>query len=601
MIAAIYARKSTDQRGVATEDKSVSRQIELARAFATVNGWTVSDAHIYADDGFSGAEFEKRPGLQRLLADALTGRTSPFAVVIVSEQKSIGREVNENGSTIKRLAQAHVEIFEYVHGRSLTPKNWIDKLTGTVLASIDEGHRVQTAERVHEAFSAKHSRGHVVGGQGVRLQERPRVQRHRRIWKSAEVTHAPRTGSRGGTRGAAHLPALRQAARVSAPSPSDSRRKAPPRRNHLSGKIRRRSSRSTVGHPPRDRRDFEPQRLHRRVHWNRSKKRDQDGKQDQHARPAAEWQSVAIPEWRIVPDDVWQRVRERRKDVEGKACRLKGGRLAGRPPQHGANNMLAGLATCGVCGGGIVVDTTRNGHGPRKALYVCHRRRAFSGCSNALRVSVEALNEAVLQEVERHVLTPEAVESVITATERDDRQEQAAALRKERQGVANSIANLVAALKVGIGGDVPSVVAEIRTLEARQRAIDDELANYGPCRASFAVVHDRLTKWRRLLRASTTQARAVLQRIIVGRITFTPHVASEWEMPGGYDFEARTRFDKLFAGVATPMSGDGRDLTGTEGITRADTYDADYARILERAQKRLENSQRGMCGVPGRI
>jgi len=40
MIAAIYARKSTEQNGVADEAKSVTRQIDNARAYATKKGWT---------------------------------------------------------------------------------------------------------------------------------------------------------------------------------------------------------------------------------------------------------------------------------------------------------------------------------------------------------------------------------------------------------------------------------------------------------------------------------------------------------------------------------------------------------------------------------
>ena len=60
----IYARKSTEQRGVSDDAKSVTRQTEHARAFATSKGWTVRDGHVYLDDGVSGAEFEKRPGLQ---------------------------------------------------------------------------------------------------------------------------------------------------------------------------------------------------------------------------------------------------------------------------------------------------------------------------------------------------------------------------------------------------------------------------------------------------------------------------------------------------------------------------------------------------------
>ena len=60
-------------------------------------------------------------------------------------------------------------------------------------------------------------------------------------------------------------------------------------------------------------------------------------------------------------------------------------------------------------------------------------------------------------------------------------------------------------------------------------------------------MEDLLTEWRRLLRQSTTQGRAVLQRVLRGRITFTPKC-------GGYEFEAPTRFAKLFLGVAVEIS-----------------------------------------------
>ena len=65
MIAAIYARKSTEQTGTAEEAKSVTRQIDHARAYAATKGWTVAEAHVYVDDGISGAEFAKRPGRGR--------------------------------------------------------------------------------------------------------------------------------------------------------------------------------------------------------------------------------------------------------------------------------------------------------------------------------------------------------------------------------------------------------------------------------------------------------------------------------------------------------------------------------------------------------
>jgi len=65
MFAAIYARKSTEQVvGVADDQKSVARQIEHSRAFAATKGWTVDEAHVYVDDGISGAEFANRPGIE---------------------------------------------------------------------------------------------------------------------------------------------------------------------------------------------------------------------------------------------------------------------------------------------------------------------------------------------------------------------------------------------------------------------------------------------------------------------------------------------------------------------------------------------------------
>jgi DNA invertase Pin-like site-specific DNA recombinase len=63
VIAAIYARKSTEQTGVSDEEKSVGRQIEHAKAYALKKGWTSSEEHVFVDDGISGAEFVKRPGI----------------------------------------------------------------------------------------------------------------------------------------------------------------------------------------------------------------------------------------------------------------------------------------------------------------------------------------------------------------------------------------------------------------------------------------------------------------------------------------------------------------------------------------------------------
>lgn len=65
-----------------------------------------------------------------------------------------------------------------------------------------------------------------------------------------------------------------------------------------------------------------------------------------------------------------------------------------------------------------------------------------------------------------------------------------------------------------------ALVNRLRELEARRRAIDDDLRNVQPVpRWAPEVIESRLAEWRRLLRQSVTQGRAVLQRVLVGRIT----------------------------------------------------------------------------------
>ena len=101
MIAAVYARKSTEQNGVGDEEKSVTRQVEHARAYAVRKGWTVADEYVYADDGISGAEFVKRPGFIRLM-NALKPRP-PFQVLVMSEESRLGREQIETAYALKQL------------------------------------------------------------------------------------------------------------------------------------------------------------------------------------------------------------------------------------------------------------------------------------------------------------------------------------------------------------------------------------------------------------------------------------------------------------------------------------------------------------------
>ena len=51
MIAAIYARKSTDDSDRNEETRSTTRQVERATEYARAKGWTVDPRHDYVRSG----------------------------------------------------------------------------------------------------------------------------------------------------------------------------------------------------------------------------------------------------------------------------------------------------------------------------------------------------------------------------------------------------------------------------------------------------------------------------------------------------------------------------------------------------------------------
>ena len=125
-IAAILARKSNDQPGVVDAERSVAHQVEQARAYAARHGWVVDDRYVFIDDGISGAEFVKRPGLIRLLG-VLTPR-APFRHLIMSEESRLGREQIETSYILKRILDADVRVHYYLDDRERTLDSPMDKM-----------------------------------------------------------------------------------------------------------------------------------------------------------------------------------------------------------------------------------------------------------------------------------------------------------------------------------------------------------------------------------------------------------------------------------------------------------------------------------------
>src|SRR4051812_17209771 len=76
MKAAIYARVSTEKQG---REQTVDSQLDALRRWASAHGHELNDAHVYIDEGYSGARLD-RPALDRLRDAAREGEFDVLGV-----------------------------------------------------------------------------------------------------------------------------------------------------------------------------------------------------------------------------------------------------------------------------------------------------------------------------------------------------------------------------------------------------------------------------------------------------------------------------------------------------------------------------------------
>ncbi len=143
----------------------MARQVDLARAYAGREGWTVGDGLVFVDEAVSGGEFDsrKRPGLAALLA-ASQSQPRPFDVLVTVAQSRLSRRSRYTGDIVHDLIDRGVQIVFYQTGESLK----LDTATGRFMVSVhgfaDDASRESIRVTTRETLRRKVERGEVGGG-----------------------------------------------------------------------------------------------------------------------------------------------------------------------------------------------------------------------------------------------------------------------------------------------------------------------------------------------------------------------------------------------------------------------------------------------------
>jgi hypothetical protein len=221
------------------------------------------------------------------------------------------------------------------------------------------------------------------------------------------------------------------------------------------------------------------------IRWNRQRqmKNPDTGRRVLRLNPESEWIRADAPEFRIVPQDLWDaakvqqdkltaqylsqveaaRVANKRKAVAGAAL------ASARRPR----TLLSGLLFCGCCNGSYA----RRG----QDRYACTNHVLGNGCDNARTIARATLENRVLAGLREKLMTPEAaaeaMRSYVAGTNRlnRERRDSAHAIRRELAEIKKTTKEIVGIIEKG--GWYKALSERLGELEKREDELNARLTD----------------------------------------------------------------------------------------------------------------------------
>ena len=556
MKAAVYARKSNDDNERNEDNKSVTRQIERAKAYAAKKGWTVDDEHVFVDDGISGAEFKHRPALLRML-----NHLRDFDVIVMAELSRLGREQSQTSSVLASISGKGVRILFYLTDEELRFESAVDKFMVSAVSFAAELEREKASQRSRDALERKAQKGYNAGGRVYGYDNRPvyvnsangeQVRSHTEYAKNEHEADVVRHIYRAYVSG-------HGVATIAKALNGDPQHAAIAKR-YFNGR-RPPSPRNGTGSwaPSSIRAILHNVRYTGVIPYGKHRKKLDLANGTKTRVKQAGFLLIPAPDLRIVDDKLWAAVQERHAAAKKTYLRDTRGKLWGNPGSGSESKyLLTGMGSCGCCGANITMVGGQSGSGDKRRpiqYYGCSYRqnRGATVCSNDTRERMDRMDDAVLDAIEIQVLNPANVAFVVEhaladlARRRRDNPERPQELEAELKKVRREVGRF---MELVADGSAPrSVLAEIANRETRIEALEKELrelAAHAPdeldMRRLRKAVEAHAAKFKDLLRGDVPRARQALRKLLVGKLRFTPVLQAGRK---SYTFEGQTRVGPL--------------------------------------------------------
>jgi len=544
MLAAIYARYSSENQ----RPESIQDQVAACRRLAGQRGFTIVEDHVYFDQAQSGAR-KDRPGLAALLSAAERGQ---FQVVLVDDLSRLARDNYLMLSVLAELHFAGVRVVSVADG----------------LDSHDEEATLGIQIRgIFNELQLRDLKNKTLRGQ---------IGQKQRGFSVGERTYGYRSVAVGATR-------LDKKGRL---RPEGYKMEIDPRetamvlrifRAYADGlsviRIVRLLNEENVPGRIRSRKGWSPATVSRMLDnekyigrwvWNKTEQRrdPRTGRRRCFPKPASEWVIQEDESLRIVPQELWEQVRSRRKEVRrswpgGIGQRGFSAQQGGRErcfPTH----LLSGAMVCGKCGATIAEVSGKGG-----GYYGCIGATK-GACDNKLLVRRSLVEKIILDMVQEQLTDPQHIEYVLRRVAAEVGKlythvpESIRLKETELTAEQRRLANFVDFIGEGRGSR--TLAQALFDSERKVGALKEELESLHRCRGKvFQVppiewIQERLTKLKEILERNSDRSGPLLRKLL-GPLRLEPKCGGDTDRPF---YKATTSLNTL-ALLDPLMESEGRD------------------------------------------
>jgi DNA invertase Pin-like site-specific DNA recombinase len=439
----LYARYSSDSQ----RDASIADQLRVCRIHAEKLGWDIVEE--YTDHAVSGTSLLS-PGIQALMADATTGR---FQLVLTEAMDRLSRDQEDIAGFYKRMSFSTVKIVTLSEGEV---SDLHIRLKGTMNALFLK----DLAEKTRRGLRGRVELGKSGGGNAYGYDV------VKKLDGDGNITRGDRTINE--TRAAV----VRRIFRDYIAGKSGQRIAAELNKEGICAPTGGTWGSTTIsGNPKRGTGILNNDLYVGKLIWNRQRfiKDPDTGKRQARLNPEAEWINQAVPELRIIDDELWNQAKERqgasRLDTTG----------AGKAEfwQHRRQKyMLSGLLRCGCCGGAYSMIST--------SMLGCSTARKKGTCDNRRNIRRDRLEERIMDALRHHLMDPALFAEFCGEFTKEVNRLRGnagaaiAAARAELKKIDRDLDILVELILKGSPADRINV--KMVKMEARQKELERELA-----------------------------------------------------------------------------------------------------------------------------